>query len=141
MVIVAPVQPPQAMMDQKFKDLNHSQVMSGLTGQGFMSMTANHKEAGSIGALEDMNQSALSMSQAMLHNNTSYYGTKDLMEEIDTRDGRVSSVVKGRTRQELENDTANQSMHATMQSINQAFKLDELPKNLNNSAVDFESGS
>ena len=90
-----------------------------------------------------MNQSALSMSQAILHNNTSYYGTKELMEDMETRDGRIGTVAKnrGRSMQEGDNDAANQSMHATMQTINQAFKLDDVPKNLNNSAVDFESGS
>lgn len=97
--------------EQKFnlsKELiGHPQGLHGQPGHFMTTLTATGKDAASIGALEDMNQSALSMSQAMLHNNTSYYGTKDLIDEIDTRDGRVGTVAKSRGRQDVDNDAAN----------------------------------
>lgn len=43
----------------------------------------------------------------MLHNNMSYYGTKELIEDMETRDGRAGTVAKSRGRQEIEHDAAN----------------------------------
>ena len=64
--------------------------------------------------LEDMNASALSMSQAILHNNTSScYGTNEIfVDDCFAKSEERASVGKSRGRSAMSNE--NTSMHATM---------------------------